>query len=153
MEKFFSESVQPRRPGRPKGSRNRSPDEALTQKKLEQLYKRVEPMLDDEHKKYLHAILEGKTSIDAVREMQLLLRYLSILTTEAIGWALRDLKMNRDLAMLVGEYRQGIKDYEDMQRKREDAKHKRGDDERVVDPTRESAVARLAKLGAVSTEE
>jgi hypothetical protein len=118
----------------------------MTEQKLEQLYRRVEHMLDEEHREYLQGVLQGRTKLDALHEAQLLLRYLSILATEAIGWALEDQKINKDLGDIIAQYRMGIKDYEDMSRRRDEIKLKRGDDERVVDPSRESAMARLASV-------
>ena len=141
------EEEQPkRRAGRPKGVKNKPVSTAMTQQQLEKLYRRFEHMLDDDHKKYLNGVIKGKVNIDAVHESELLLRYLSILVTEALGWALESKSISRDLSTLVGEYRMGIKDLEDMRRRREEQKVKLGTEERLVDPTSELARSRLDDL-------
>lgn len=145
----------PRRGGRPLGSKNKPKDEVMTQEKLNKLYNRVEHMLDEDHRKYLKQVITGKTHIDPVREGELLLRLLSIVVTESLGWALSKQAISRDLAALVGEYRMGIKDLEDMRRRREEQKVKFGTDERMVDPIsdaekriREDLVGRYTATGS-----
>lgn len=135
-----------RRPGRPKGSTNKPKDDALSRDQLVKLYKRVEHMLDTEHKTYLQSILNGKSGLDALKESELLLRYLSIVVTEALGWALTERKITQELPRLVGEYRMGIKDLEDMRRRREDQKVKHGENDSVVDPTSDVARRRFEDL-------
>jgi hypothetical protein len=119
---------------RPRGRPKRTPEEKSTQDQLTRLYNRVEPYLDADHRKYLKGVITGRVSIDALRESELLLRYLSVLVTESIGWALDEGKVTADLAKVIGEYRMGIKDLEDMKRRREEQKIKHGTDERMVDP-------------------
>ncbi len=120
--------------GRPKGARNKPADVSLTLDRTQKLYNRVEPFLDADHRKYLKDVLTGSTSLDPVRESELLIRYLSLLVTEGIGWALEEKRITRDLGTVISEYRQGIKELEDMRRRRREDELKRGE-EGVVDPT------------------
>jgi hypothetical protein len=142
----IDEAPAPRRTGRPKGVRNKTPEQRMLQNKLEDLYKRVEHMLDPETKTYLKAVIAGKVQIDPVKEAELLLRFMSLYTTAALTWALDRQEINQDLGKVIGEYRMGIKDLEDMKRKREELRLKMGENERLVDTTRKPAMARLEDI-------
>ena len=136
--------------GRPKGSQNRPKDAVMTQDKLRTLYTRIEPILTADHKKYLKEVIDGKNRLDPIKEMELLLRYGSILLTEAFESSLQQRNYsNQNLSKLMGELRMGLKDLSDMQRKQREEEEKRAaaaDDSGLGDPTRESALARFEAL-------
>lgn len=131
------------RSGRPKGRKNTTPEQKMMMGKLETLYKRIEHMLDPDQKKYLEDVVKGKIAVDPVKEAELLIRYLSVYTSATISEAMDSDPVGsaQDVAKLAGEYRMGIKDLEDMKRKREEMKLKQGEHDGLVDPTRKSTLA------------
>ena len=142
--------------GRPKGVKNTTPEQKMMQTKLEVLFKRIEHMLDPEQKTYLQDVVKGKVKFDAIKEAELLIRYMSVYTSAILEGALSQaetggVKASQDIAKVVAEYRMAIKDIEDMKRKREDALMKSGDNERLVDPTRESEVALFQNIHGTHT--
>ena len=142
-----TEAPKPATPKRGRPRKDAKPSQgSMTQRHLERLYHRVEHMLDEDHKLYLSGVITGKINIDAVFESELLLRYLSILVTESIGWSLESRSVSQDIAKIIGEYRMGIKDLEEMRRKREEQRVKLGKDESVVDPTSDVARRRFEDL-------
>lgn len=74
------------------------------------------------------------------------MRLMSLYTTTIVTEALTQKVASKDVADVVAQYRMGLKDMEDMARKREEAKVKSGDSDRLVDPTRESSLARFEAL-------
>lgn len=117
--------------------------EPLGEENIIEIYDRVKHLMSEEHREYLDNIQRGEGKVDPVMELEMNLRLVSILSTQAVEWALRDGKVPKDVSSLLGEVRQSASAIEDIKRKREELRLKRGDDERVVDPTRESALARF----------
>jgi hypothetical protein len=137
----MSDNTQPRRSGRPKGSKNRPPGFGEIMKQFERVYGRVEDMLTAEQKQYYREAFSGNAPFDPIMESELLLRLLGVYTTTIITSALEDGKSSEAVAQTVAQYRMGLKDIEEMKRKREDQKAKHGTDERLVDPTRKPELA------------
>ena len=142
--------VTPKKAGRPVGVRNRTPEERMMQGKLETLFKRIEHMLDPEQRAYLQDVVKGKVKFDALKEAELLIRYISVYTSAILESALTDdgmpTKASQDVAKVLAEYRMGIKDIEEMTRKREEMKLKTGENEQLVDATRKSPLARFESI-------
>lgn len=134
--------------GRPKGSPNRPKEQIMMENKTKDLFKRVEHMLDDDQKAYFQDVMRGKAKFDPIREAELLIRYSGLYVVAALQNELNkeNVVASQDLAKVIDAHRMALKDVEDMSRKREDARIKAGDDERMVDATRESSLARFEGL-------
>lgn len=128
-----------RGPGRP-------PKRPPAQESAAKLYERVRPLLPDDLRQYLEQSLNGDVELDGLSEMGILLRSLSIYVNSVISWAQEDSIISRDVAALIAEYRMGIKDHEEMKRKRTEMEHKYGDNGRVVDPTSKPALSRFEDI-------
>jgi len=120
--------------------------EPLGEENVIDIYDRVRHLMSEEHREYLDQIQRGDGKVDPVMELEMNLRLVSILSTQAVEWALRDGKVPKDVSSLLGEVRQSATAIEDIKRKREELRLKRGDNEQVVDPTRESTLARFQGL-------
>jgi len=154
IEDFPSPAIVPPRkgPGRPKGGRTTSSGAKVTEGHLKELYYRVANHLTPEHRDYMNAVIKGKVEVDPVREMQLLVRYLAILAFAAAEWALEDRKVTQDLAKLLGEHRQALKDLEDMQRRRRDEAFKKQDDDILIDATQKSTLESFIEINEGTAE-
>lgn len=142
-----------RKRGRPKGSKNRPPETILTRDRLEKLYDKVNPYLTPEQKKYTREILDGKREVDVQYEMQLLVRQLSIIFSEAAIWFWNEKKVNRDLAMFADSLRQALKDLNEINRQVEDKQEKTKEDDLVRVTERGSTLERLKALPGFDTSE
>lgn len=139
--------------GRPRGSKNKTAEQKMMEGKLKTLFKRIEHMLDPEQRAYMQDVVNGRVKFDAIKEAELLIRYMSVYTSAILEGALgtedepvASVKASQDIAKVLAEYRMGIKDIEEMKRKREEMQMKSGENERMVDPTRESAMARFQSI-------
>ena len=148
IEVFPSPSSPPRKVGRPKKSYGAK----VTEGHLKELYNRVQNHLTPEHRDYMEKVIKGKVEVDPVREMQLLVRYLALLAFAAAEWALEDRKVTQDLAKLLGEHRQALKDLEDMQRKRRDEAIKQADDDILIDATQKSTLESFLEVNSGTAE-
>ena len=139
--------IQPKRKaGRPQGARNKSYGVKMMLEKFEAVYKRIEDTLSEDQRKYYRDAFSGKTEFDPVKESELFMRLLSLYATTLITDGLNERRASKDIADTIAQFRMGLKDLEDMKRKREETKVKSGDDGRVVDPTRESALGRFENI-------
>lgn len=138
-----------RRPGRPKGSRNKNPYERghlLTKDKLEELYNRTYDFMSNEQRRYIKGVINGTKDVDPVREMELLLRQCSILFSEALIWHLDNKKVSRDLAQFADTIRAASKDLFDIRRKQKELDEAEGGASTVQLQDRERATALLDGL-------
>ena len=138
-----------RRPGRPKGSRNKSEYERghlLTKDKLEELYNRTYDFMSNEQRRYIKGVINGTKDVDPVREMELLLRQCSILFSEALIWHLDNKKVSRDLAQFADTIRAASKDLFDIRRKQRELDEAQGDDTTIRIQDRQRATKMLDEL-------
>lgn len=142
-----------RKRGRPKGSRNKPPETILTRDRLESLYNKVNPYLTPEQKRYTREILDGKREVDVHYEMQLLIRQLSIIFSEACIYFWNEKKVNRDLAMFADSLRQALKDLNEMNRQAAKEAEQNKEDDLVRITERGSALERLKALPGFDTPE
>jgi hypothetical protein len=137
--------------GRPKGSTNKTMTQRLLLEQFEDLYGRVEHMLSDDQKKYYREAFKGNQPLDPVKEGELFARlygvYVIVITTEALAKK----AASKEVAENANQYRQMLKDIEEMTRKRNEVKAKTNELTDVVDPTRESTLARFQKLHSESS--
>lgn len=124
--------------------RGRPPKLPPAQKSALELFDRVKPLLTPDLREYLEDTLNGDGELDAVNEMQLLLKQLSVYVNSVIGWAQEDGVISKDVAAIIAEFRMAIRDHEEMRRKRIELDHKYDtNNKRVVDPTSKSTLARF----------
>src|SRR6478752_9722725 len=142
-----------RKRGRPPGARNKATGFKEIMTKFEQVYARVENMLTPEQQKYYKNAFSGKSNFDPVKESELFLRLLGLYTTLLITEAIEKKQPSEAIAATAAQYRMGLKDVEDMQRKRDEIKAKTSDDERMVDPTRKSEMGLFENLHREPTKQ
>lgn len=141
-----NENPVPRKRGRPAGAKNKATGFKEILVKFEQVYARVENMLTPEQQKYYKNAFSGKSHFDPVKESELFLRLLGLYTTLLITEAIEKKQPSEAIAATAAQYRMGLKDVEEMQRKRDEIKAKDGNDERMVDPTRKPEMAFFENL-------
>jgi hypothetical protein len=145
----FDEDFQPpvkRGRGRPKGVRNKTPVQKAMICKIEKLYERVAHMFTAEQRQYYEKAFAGQMAFDPLKEAELFMRLFSIYVTEVMTEGIENKEVSQDVAQLVAQYRMGLKDISDMQLKREDMKAKHGNNNGVVDPTRQSSESHLDEI-------
>lgn len=136
-----------RRPGRPLGAKNKTKESLLTAKQLEQLYNRVKPYLTDEQRSYVKKVMLGQTDVDVRHEMQLLVRQLSILFSEASIVYFNEKRIDEKLAKFADTLRMAIKELNDLERQRSlDAQKKATEDDLVPVTGRGAALERFENL-------
>lgn len=118
----------------------------LSEGNVTNLYERIRPLITDKHREYLDMIQQGTGKIDPIMELEMNLRLVSILSTNAVEWALRDGRVSKDISSLLSEVRQSATAIEDINRKRKEMEAKSGNEDRVVDPTQQSPVALFENL-------
>lgn len=144
---FFEPKPKRRGPGRPKGSKNRPRESLLTVEKLEALYNRVKPYLPDDQKTYIEGVISGENDVDALKEMKLLVRQMSILFSEASVWHFDNKRVTQDFANFANTLRAAIKDLNDMvEKEAARAKQQQETDDLVRITERGSALERLETL-------
>lgn len=137
----------PRRPGRPPGAKNKTKESLLTAKQLEQLYNRVKPYLTEEQRSYVKKVMQGQTDVDVRHEMQLLVRQLSILFSEASIVYFNEKRIDEKLAKFADTLRMAIKELNDLERQRNaDAIKKATEDDLVPITGRGAALERFEDL-------
>lgn len=141
-------TVSPRRGrGRPPGAKNKTKESLLTAKQLEQLYNRVKPYLTEEQRTYVKKVMSGTADVDPQRELQLLVRQLSILFSEAAIWYWNEKRISADLAKFADTLRMAIKELNDIERQRSiDAQRKATEDDLVPITGRGAALERFEDL-------
>jgi hypothetical protein len=133
--------------GRPPGTKNKPREAVKTEAELKRLFERFKPFLSDDHKEYVHGIIEGKNNVDTVREMELLVRLMSLLFQASADWFFQEGKINGDLAKFADSLRMGIKDLNDLREKEEERAAKQDEADGLVPITqRGTAMARVEAL-------
>lgn len=136
-----------RGPGRPPGARNRPKESLLTAKQLEHLYNRVKPYLTEDQRTYVKKVMNGTADVDPRHELQLLVRQLSILFSEAAIWYWNEKRISADLAKFADTLRMAIKELNDIERQRSaDAQRKMTEDDLVPITGRGAALDRFEDL-------
>lgn len=142
-----STEVTKRGRGRPPGAKNKSKEFVTTTKQLESLYNRVKPYLTDEQQLYVKKVMRGDIDVDVRYEMQLLVRQLSILFSEAAIWYWNEQRISGDLAKFADTLRMAIKELNDIERQRAtDEQRKATDDDLVPITGRGAALERFESL-------
>jgi hypothetical protein len=133
--------------GRPPGAKNRTKESLTTAKQLETLYNRVKPYLTGEQQEYVKKVMKGDIDVDVRYEMQLLVRQLSILFSEAAIWYWNEQRISGDLAKFADTLRMAIKELNDIERQRAtDEQRKATDDDLVPITGRGAALERFESL-------
>lgn len=136
-----------RRAGRPKGSRNRPKDSILTAERLKQLYDRFSPYLTDGQKGYIQGVIDGTVEVDCVREMELLVRQMSLLFQEAATFYFQQGRVSQDLGKFADSLRMAIKDLGDLREDADEKSARKQEEDGLVQFTeRGSAMARIEAL-------
>jgi hypothetical protein len=135
-----------KRPGRPKGSRNKSPEVQQFIKQFEHIYERVEHLMNDEQRDYYQKAFAGQAPFDPIKDAELFMRLYGIYSVGVVGKAIEEGKASESIAQTAAQYRMGLKDLFDMQSKREEAKDKDGNKAGVADPTRKPEMALFEDL-------
>lgn len=149
-----NQGEQRRGPGRPPGAKNRSKDSLLTAKQLEQLYNRVKPYLTDDQRQYVKKVMQGTVDVDPRYELQLLVRQLSILFSEASIWYWNEKRISADLAKFADTLRMAIKELSEIERQRSlDAERKATADDLVPITGRGAALERFEDLFGTTDSE
>lgn len=141
------QSDSPRRRGRPPGAKNKTKESLTTAKQLETLYNRVKPYLTGEQQDYVKRVMKGEIDVDVRYEMQLLVRQLSILFSEAAIWYWNEKRVSGDLAKFADTLRMAIKELNDIERQKSaDEQRKATDDDLVPITGRGAALERFESL-------
>lgn len=142
-----SDQPEKRGRGRPAGSQNKPKESLLTTKQLEQLYNRVKPYLTDEQQDYVKRVMQGEVDVDPRYELQLLVRQLSILFSEAAIWYWNEKRVSGDLAKFADTLRMAIRELNEVERQRSlDTQKKATEDDLVPITGRGAALARFEDL-------
>jgi uncharacterized membrane protein YccC len=121
-----------KRPGRPPGS----VQQRAMLKRFQEIYDKIKGMLNDEQRSYY----------------ELFMLQFSLYTASVLDEAIENKKISEGLAQTLAQYRMGLKDVEDMHRKREELEAKKDANGKSVDPTRESSESRLDELIARASQ-
>lgn len=116
---------QPKRRGRPKGSKNRPKEMVVTATKLQRLYDRFSPYMSDEQREYVQNVIDGKSPVDCLREMELIVRTMGLLFQEAATIEFMEGKVSMNLAKFADTLRASVKDLNDMRLQVEEQAQKR----------------------------
>lgn len=106
----------PKKVGRPRGSKNRPKEALVTKDRLEALYNRVQPYLTKEQRKYIEGVIDGSTQVDPQYELQLLIRQMSIMFSEAATAYWAEKRVDQNIAKFADSLRMAIKDLHDIDR-------------------------------------
>lgn len=131
-----------RKVGRPTGSKA----ERAMLKKFEEIYEKIKVIFNDEQKDYYQKVFSGRAKFDPVKMGEIFMLHFSLYNAIALDEAIEGKRFSQDIAQTIAQYRMGLKDVEEMQRKREESDAKKEADGRLVDPTRQSSESRLDKL-------
>lgn len=118
----------------------------LTPENVAELYSTVAHLMSEEHRAYLEKMMAGEAPVDALLDLEMMLRLVTIYATQAIKWSFEKGSVSKDIGSVLGEARQAAVAVENMRLKRQEAMKKNDDDDGVVDPTRESSLARFENL-------
>ena len=120
--------------GRPAGS----PNKPTILKKYEATFEKVKDMMTPEKRRYYEDVFAGKADVDPLKLAEFFTLLMTLLTTATVNDAIETKTLTQDSVQMTAQYRMLLKDLDDMQQRRESAKTKAKDNERVVDPTRKS---------------
>jgi hypothetical protein len=137
-----------KRPGRPPGS----VQQRAMLKRFQEIYDKIKGMLNDEQRSYYEKVFSGRAKFDAVKLSELFMLQFSLYTASVLDEAIENKKISEGLAQTLAQYRMGLKDVEDMHRKREELEAKKDANGKSVDPTRESSESRLDELIARASQ-
>lgn len=126
---------------------------AMSRENIIELYGGVRHMLPDTHRVYLDDLESGKTDLDPLMHLEMLMVMMTAYATQVLEWSMEAGKANRDVGPIVGELRQTAAAVENIKIKRQEAKDKRGDDTGVADPTQISAMGRFQSFHRESSGE
>lgn len=145
---FPTEEARPRKSnaGRPKGVLNKTPEQKLFIQQVEGVYKDIEHMLTAGQRDYYKKAFAGRAEFDPIKDGELFVRLYSMYCINITTKKLKEGVASKEVADNVNQYRQFLKDIEDMNRKREELKVKTGERGDVVDPTRESSLGRFQDI-------
>ena len=118
----------------------------LDPENVAELYRTVAHLMSAEHRAYLEKMLNGEAPVDALLDLEMILRLVTIYATQAVKWSFEKGTVSKDIGSVLGEARQAAVAVETMRLKRQEAMKKNDDDESVVDPTRQSTLARFENL-------
>jgi len=151
-EELFEEAAPPgkKRAGRPAGSKNKPRESLLTTEKLEALYNRVKPYLPDDQRKYVEGVISGDNRVDPLLEMELLVRQMSIIFSEAGVWHFDNKRVSQDFGQFANSLRMSIKDLFDMRRHIDSQTQEANDDNDMVPITKRGST--LERLDALLLE-
>lgn len=125
---------------------------ALSTENIADLYSTVGHLMSDEHRAYIERMLTGGSEVDALLDLEMTLRLVTLYATQAVKWSFENGTVTKDIGSILGEARQAAVAVETMRLKRNEAKVKSDDTDGMVDPTRESSVARFQNLHREPTE-
>lgn len=135
-----------RRVGRPRGSKNRDALSLETQSRVEQVYKRMMPYMTREQKAYAEDVQNGRAGVDALKEMELLIRQATFVFSEAADEHWKSKKITRELSEMINAIRMSLKDFEDIKRAREEAAQQEAQVDDIDLSEREAERKRLEKI-------
>jgi|SRR5690606_1313570 len=111
-----------------------------------EIFDMVAPFMSDEHREYLDRIKRGEGQVDALLDLEMILRLVTIYAPQAVMWSLQDGKVSKDIGSILGEARQSAVAVENMRVKRNESAVKKDDADGMVDPTRKPALDRFESL-------
>lgn len=121
-------------------TRTRGP---MSAEEVYEIFDMVAPFMSDEHREYLERIKSGEGTVDALLDLEMILRLLTIYAPQAVMWSLNEGKVSKDIGSILGEARQSAVAVESMRVKRNESVVKKNDDNGLVDPTRKPALDRF----------
>src|SRR5690606_1223588 len=132
MSDDFMGFDQPKRKvGRPRGSKNRDALSIETQDRVETIFKRMKPFMTREQMEYAEEIQNGRAGVDAVAEMELVIRQVTFVFSEVADEMWRSKRVTKEFTELINALRMSLKDFEDMKTAR-DAKAERSEKIEIV---------------------
>lgn len=117
---LFEDSKPKPRRGRPRGSKNRDAVSIETEKRVEQLFKRMQPFMTREQKAYADDIQNGRADVDPLKELELIIRQATFVFSEAADEHWRARRISKELSEMINAIRMSLKDFEEIKRLREE---------------------------------
>lgn len=115
----------------------------MSTEEIYEIFDMVAPFMSDEHRDYLERIKSGKGQVDALLDLEMILRLLTIYAPQAVMWSLNEGRVSKDIGSILGEARQSAVAVENMRVKRNESVVKKNDADGVADPTRKPALDRF----------
>lgn len=150
---LWDEQDKPRRPGRPRGSKNRSPESIVTEEKLQSMFKRMMPHLTPDQRSYLEGMLNGEIETDAEKAMDLAIKQMLFVFSEAADAHWQAGRVSKELADTFNAVRMALKDLEDIRKVRADKAEKAQAMDNVSLEDREKEKQRLEQMLAKFVEQ